>query len=890
MTVRDLRLVPAALSGYLVTWWLVASEPVTAALAAGAAVVAAGVGVAARALTLARRPATGSRRSVTAPQALVATGGAARVRPTGRLARVLASVAHDGLGQVVLVAGTVVVLALAVGAQLHAGRSGILPLLVDTGSTGTVTGIVLSEPRSTSPGFDGGPRYVRTVTATTVSGRVDGLLMTGPAHGEVVVLGGPELLAPGYGSTVEVEGRFLPVDGGSAATAMLALGPGRSDAAPVRVVAPPGPALRTVAAIRSAFVDVTASLPEQARGLVPGVAVGDTSMLSPGLDRAMKTTSLTHITAVSGAHFAIIFTTVTGACALLRLPLRVRVPVAGAAMLGFVLLVHPEPSVLRAAAMSTVTLAALLLGRPAQALTALCVAVLVLLAVDPFLARSYGFVLSALATAGLVVGTRPIAGWLGRALPRWLAVAVAVPLAAQMACGPVIVLLDPFVATYSVPANLLAAPALVPATVLGVLGALLAPWWPQGAGGLSQVAGWATWWIAEVAEGFAAAPLARLPWVEGAPGVALLAAVTVLAVVLVARWRSLVWAARTGVFVVGLGPAPSAPRSGPWDAVLRRGGSGGTRPVQAAARPLARSAAVLASAALALGVVWQTQPPWLADLVGLGAAAWSEDWQVVMCDVGQGDALVVQTGPGSAVMVDVGPAGDAAARCLDELAVTTLDLLVLTHFHHDHVGGLPQVLDGREVHQAYVSPVPDPAVQAAAVVRQLDDAGVPWEEARASTHAHPEPLLTGPAPDEVRWEVLAPAEHLTRGTGDRAANDSSVVLALRTPDLSIVTLGDLEEAGQASLLRTLVDDGTGAVDVVKMAHHGSRTQDPALAHHLSPAVTLVSVGADNTYGHPTDSALDLYASTGSVVLRTDTCGTVGLVVRDGETLVADRCS
>jgi len=116
------------------------------------------------------------------------------------------------------------------------------------------------------------------------------------------------------------------------------------------------------------------------------------------------------------------------------------------------------------------------------------------------------------------------------------------------------------------------------------------------------------------------------------------------------------------------------------------------------------------------------------------------------------------------------------------------------------------------------------------------------------------------------------------------------VLALRTPDLSIIALGDLETAGQASLLCMLVSDGTGAVDVVRMAHHGSRTQDPALAHHLSPSVTLVSAGADNTYGHPTESALDLYASTGSAILRTDTCGTVGLVVREEQTLVAGGCS
>ena len=197
-----------------------------------------------------------------------------------------------------------------------------------------------------------------------------------------------------------------------------------------------------------------------------------------------------------------------------------------------------QPSVLRAAVMSGIALAAVVLGRPGQAVAALCSAVLVLLVVDPFLARSYGFVLSALGTAGLVVGTRPVAEWLGRALPRWVAVAVAVPLCAQLACGPVIVLLDPSVPTYSVPANLLSAPALVPATVLGVLGALLAPWWTAGATCVAQVAGWATWWIAEVAEGFAGAPLARLPWVEGPPGAALLALVTAAGIGLVVRWRS----------------------------------------------------------------------------------------------------------------------------------------------------------------------------------------------------------------------------------------------------------------------------------------------------------------------------------------------------------------
>ena len=135
---------------------------------------------------------------------------------------------------------------------------------------------------------------------------------------------------------------------------------------------------------------------------------------------------------------------------------------------------------------------AVLLGRQAQAVPALCATVLVLLVVDPFLARSYGFVLSVLATAALVLGVAPLTRRLERWMPSWLALALAVPLAAQLACAPVLVLLDPSVSLYAVPANLLAAPALVSSTVLGVLGALCAPWWPAAAGLLAEVAGWST--------------------------------------------------------------------------------------------------------------------------------------------------------------------------------------------------------------------------------------------------------------------------------------------------------------------------------------------------------------------------------------------------------------
>ena len=124
--------------------------------------------------------------------------------------------------------------------------------------------------------------------------------------------------------------------------------------------------------------------------------------------------------------------------------------------------------------------------------------------------------------------------------------------------------------------------------------------------------------------------------------------------------------------------------------------------------------------------------------------------------------------------------------------------------------------------------------------------------------------------------------------GGDGANGASVALALRTAHgVDLVALGDLEEQGQETLLAGLRDAGVaGQVDVVKMAHHGSRSQSAALAALLSPRVALVSVGSDNTYGHPTDQALDLYAGLGAALVRTDECGTSALVVRDGSLAVA----
>ncbi len=794
-------------------------------------------------------------------------------------------------GQVLLTLAVLTCLVLAVGGQLMARERGQVPELLARGGHVVVTGTAVSEPRAMTAGFGGEPRYLLSIRAQTVTGTLDGQRRVGPAHGDVLLLGGTELRDVPYGSSVSVPGRLRPVDPGTRTAAMLLVdrsdvsAPGAEPAQNALVTAPPGPVLRQVNAIREAFVDVCARLPDQARGLVPGIAIGDTSMLSTELDEALRTTSLTHMTAVSGSHFAIIAAATFWLCALVRLPRWGRAVTASIVLTGFVLLVHPEPSVLRAGVMGAVALLAVLLGRQAQAVPALCATVVVLLAVDPFLARSYGFVLSVLATAALVVGVAPLTRWLERWMPSWLALALAVPFAAQLACAPVLVLLDPSVSLYAVPANLLAAPALVSATVLGVLGALCAPWWPAAAGLLAEVAGWSTWWIAEVALAFAAAPAARLPWPGGGGGAVLLAALTVAGLVGMMGWPAVSWWLRTRLFVAGLARSPSVPRRSRSlrDAVAARGSAD----LRAAWAPVRVAVFVLTLVVAATAVVWAARPPWLAELAGgapAGPAGWPPDWEVAMCDVGQGDAMVVRTGPGRALMVDVGPAGAEVGRCLADLAITELDLLVLTHFHADHVGALTEVLAATDVAQVLVSPVADPPDQASAVTAALDDAAVPWSVAQAGEHPS-----TARDAGAVTWQVLAPAPGRMEGIAG-GANDGSVALAITTEHLTVMALGDLEAAGQAALLTTLRDAGIGEVDVVKMAHHGSRTQDAALARWLSPEVTLVSSGADNTYGHPAASALDLYRGVGSAIVRTDTCSTFALVVRDGQTLVAGTCS
>lgn len=570
------------------------------------------------------------------------------------------------------------------------------------------------------------------------------------------------------------------------------------------------PRIEFIEGLRAVFLFRAQGVNPDAKALVGGLAIGERDLLSPEMAENMKTLSLTHLVAVSGANLAIVMGVVyllTAACALSR---NTRFVTALLVMVAYVLVVGPESSVLRSATMATFVVIGLWLGRGTKPIISLAWAVIFLLAIDPGLATDFGFSLSALATVGLLTMALPIYNWLSRYMPRLIAIGIAASFSAQLATTPVLLMLQPSIPIYSVLANLIVEPVVAPVTVLGILALILAYPLPVLSSAVSYVASLGTWWITLVATEVSGWPAARVHFVAGPVGVALASLIVLLSLGLYQKRLSKY---RTGI------------------------------------------AASLAGVML-FSASWSS-----ADQIRF--QVFDGEWDVVNCDVGQGDALVVRS-QGVVALIDVGREPEPIDKCLDNLQVTKIDLLVITHFDADHAGGIYGALNNRYVKTAIISGFADNRPLVSLVETALAQSKVE--------------VLTGFAGmggklGELKWRVLAPT---AKATEAKDSNDASVIVSFTGAGYGLLALGDLGGVGQTRLMRNaggVLNELSGMPLLLKVAHHGSADQSTELFRLLSADIAIFSVG-QNPYGHPTKKALDQAALSGSRIVRTDQLGSI----------------
>ena len=591
----------------------------------------------------------------------------------------------------------------------------------------------------------------------------------------------------------------------------------------------PASQLDPLGVMRASFLANLSGVSSDSSALVAGLTIGDDSKLSDTSLENLKVVSLTHLSAVSGTNCAIVL---AGAALLLNLlPIRrsIRLSLSFGVIFAYLGLVGTEPSVLRASVMVAAVLIGFLLGRRVPPLEALSFAVVVLLVYQPSLSMDFGFALSALATWGLLVLAPKLVEVLQRKMPLWLAVVVSVSLSAQIACLPVLLLLHPSIPLYSIAANVLAEPFVAPITVIGLVACLISPVLPIVASALCLVASAPAEVILFVAERFANAPSASISWIEGTFGIAVAIALVVLI------WLYL-----------------SSSKVG-----------------------IKRTAGALVAYVLLSFFAHSS------SLAVKGNGFYKSDYSIVNCDVGQGDALVVRS-RGEVAVIDVGRENPAIDSCLTGLGISKIDLLVLTHYDLDHVGGVLGAVTGREVVTALVTPFKDERPGANFAQEILEAKGVPMIQVEKG--------MRGQLGD-YSWLVLAPS----RGATDADdSNDASTSMYWESENVALFTLADSGERAQLRMgsdYQALFESGFGSrMVVVKVAHHGSADQAPELYEVLGSDIALISVGRDNSYGHPTKRTLDTLALSGTKVLRTDEMGAIGITETDSglEVSIAGR--
>ncbi len=680
-----------------------------------------------------------------------------------------------------------------------------------------------------------------------------GRWLDGPAHGESAVIrmpSAPRTRPPAAGVFPAtppplMPGTVLRVTGSTAPLAeweSFQRRRGARAAIAVRSVAATGDRRPGVAGLLDRARDrsrtgLSSAVPGEEGALLRGMVLGEDDAVSEATRSDFRDSGLAHLLAVSGQNVMLLAALVIGVATLLGAPLRLRLAAALVLVLLYVPLAGGGPSIQRAGVMGAAGLVAALAGRPAARWYALLLAAAATLAVSPLAAGDPGWQLSFAAVIALLAGAAPVASLLTRwRLPRPLAEVTAITALATLATAPLLAHHFGELSLVSLPANVLAAPAVAPVMWLGMLAAAVAQLDPAFAEPLTLLNVRLVAYIEWVAHVAAAVPNATVPVSSSDPR-------TLMAVGIVS-------------LAVGAMLHPATRRQAArWRAVRAESGHlrAKTGSVRRRLRSLAPVPVVLATLVVVAVMVSRSRSPEIA----------AGELVVSFLDVGQGDATLLQTRE-AAVLVDTGPPDGPILERVADAGVDRLDALVITHAQADHEGEAVAVvsrLRPRLIVNGGVGWPTDVQRSLETVARSAGAEVVPGNAGQAIA-------LAGMTMDTL-WPPPVAQPDITQDPNDRA-----LVAHIRHGTFDLLLPADAESGVLARL-------DLPRVEALKVSHHGSEDAGlPAVLARLQPSVAAIEVGRGNSYGHPAPTTLRALEQVREVV-RTDRDGTVRLHVRDG---------
>jgi competence protein ComEC len=589
-------------------------------------------------------------------------------------------------------------------------------------------------------------------------------------------------------------------------------------------------------------------LPEPQASLAQGIVLGIRYNIPTEVRDDFAHTGTAHLLAISGLHLAILAGIVYSIGIWLFGKRRYTyVWLALGVIWFYALITGLHVPVVRGAIMASVFLIAELLGRQRTAITSLAFAAAIMVGINPQVLWDASFQLSFLAIAGLIflappimsLGRRAVKATLGEegigvSLASIVSDSFGVTLAATIAVWPVVAHYFGIVSFVAPLATFLALPALAGIIILGALAGLIGLF----ALPVAQAIGWIAWlfisYMLFVVSGFASLPISSIE---------VGSANTTVILVYYSALAAIVW----------LG---SRKRLG------ERLKFGATKSFSLFSR---------------IPKKW-VMPPLLiiAILVSVGAATMPDDeLHISFLNVGQGDAILIQKG-NQQVLIDGGPSPQALTLELGDRMPfwdRTIELVILTHPHSDHLAGLVEVLHRYQVEQVLYPELDYPSSLYDQWHELIEEKDIPCSLAQAGQQVD--------LGDGVMIKVLNPQESLLTSTGSDI-NNNSVVLRLSTGQASFLLAADIEWEAEFKLI-ALSDDLSSTV--LKVGHSGSNTSTtPEFLAAVSPQVAVISVG-DNPFGHPSNEVLArLEAELGSSnIYRTDEQGTIEFIT-DGERL------